>query len=203
MNSRDRILRALRATRHEPTQAPAPFGPALRYAEPSRQFVESFRAVGGEALCFASRELLPQALSGLAVVNSAERRCSLLPDLVAGNVELETIRDPHELEDLDVIIAQAQFGVAENGALWIDDSELAQRVALFIAQHVVFVLEASAVVDNMHQAYARLTFSEPGFGVFVSGPSKTADIEQSLVIGAHGPRSATVLLWDETDAGAG
>jgi L-lactate dehydrogenase complex protein LldG len=68
------------------------------------------------------------------------------------------------------------------------------RAILFITQHLVLVVPRDQVIDNMHQAYERLSFADPGFGVFLSGPSKTADIEQSLVIGAHGPRSLTVFL---------
>jgi L-lactate dehydrogenase complex protein LldG len=46
----------------------------------------------------------------------------------------------------------------------------------------------------MHQAYERLQGREYNFGVFIAGPSKTADIEQSLVLGAHGARTMTVFL---------
>ena len=64
----------------------------------------------------------------------------------------------------------------------------------FIAQHLALVISASNIVHNMHEAYERLSFDSPGFGAFISGPSKTADIEQSLVVGAHGPRSLTVFV---------
>ena len=71
-----------------------------------------------------------------------------------------------------------------------------QRTIYFIAQHLALVVPRSEVVSNMHQAYQRLRFDDNAFGCFVSGPSKTADIEQSLVIGAHGARSLTVFLVD-------
>ena len=68
------------------------------------------------------------------------------------------------------------------------------RAIYFIAQHLVLVVPREALLDHLHQAYERLSFAGAGYGLFISGPSKTADIEQSLVIGAHGARSLTVLL---------
>jgi L-lactate dehydrogenase complex protein LldG len=70
------------------------------------------------------------------------------------------------------------------------------RAIYFIVQHLALVLPADQLVDNMHQAYDRATVGSSSLGLFLSGPSKTADIEQSLVIGAHGPRSLSVVLVD-------
>ena len=59
----------------------------------------------------------------------------------------------------------------------------------------LIILNKNNIVDNMHQAYSRDEMSrERSFGIFISGPSKTADIEQALVFGAHGARKVTVIL---------
>ena len=122
------------------------------------------------------------------------RIVSLVEGVGRANVDLEAIDDPHALQDLDFAVLPGQFAVAENGAVWFSAAGVKHRVVPFITQHLALVVPADQLLDNMHQAYDRLAFSEPGFGTFISGPSKTADIEQSLVIGAHGPRSLTVFL---------
>lgn len=101
---------------------------------------------------------------------------------------------PHDFEKLDVLVLQGDFGVAENGAIWISDHGLPVRVLPFISKHLVLVLDKSELVADLHQAYARLEESMYGFGLFISGPSKTADIEQSLVMGAQGALSLSVFL---------
>jgi L-lactate dehydrogenase complex protein LldG len=78
--------------------------------------------------------------------------------------------------------------------LWLTDQDLGQRIAPFITQHLAIILQTDAIVPTMHQAYQLISEAEYGFGTFIAGPSKTADIEQSLVLGAHGARSLTVFL---------
>lgn len=99
-----------------------------------------------------------------------------------------------EFSDLDLAILEGQIGTAENGAIWLDDSNLDLRAIPFITQHLIIVLEKKNLVENLHQAYDKLENNKSGFGVFIAGPSKTADIEQSLVIGAHGAMSLSVVL---------
>ena len=96
--------------------------------------------------------------------------------------------------NIDLFIAEPKLGVAENGCLWLDDHVLKHRVAPFACQHTLLVLDHRNIVPTMHQAYRILNINETGYGVFIAGPSKTADIEQSLVIGAQGAVSNTIIL---------
>lgn len=109
-------------------------------------------------------------------------------------VDLETINKPHDLEDLDVLVLESQLGVAENGAVWLTDNEIPVRVLPFITKHLVIVISNNNIVPYMHQAYSKIEGLDSNYGIFLSGPSKTADIEQSLVIGAQGALSLTVFL---------
>lgn len=104
--------------------------------------------------------------------------------------------DPHSLEDVELTLVKAHFGVAENSALWVTDDLLGQRVSPFIPQYLAIVVNKYNIVATMHQAYERIGNQEYGFGTFIAGPSKTADIEQSLVLGAHGARGLVVFLLD-------
>ncbi|WP_426484783.1 LutC/YkgG family protein [Flavobacterium sp. 2] len=102
--------------------------------------------------------------------------------------------DPHSLKDVELTVIKTHFGVAENSALWVTDDILGQRVSPFIAQYLAIIVNKENIYPTMHQAYEKIGNQEYGFGTFIAGPSKTADIEQSLVLGAHGARSLIVFL---------
>ncbi|QOY89192.1 LutC/YkgG family protein [Paludibaculum fermentans] len=190
--SRDTILKAMRA--NAPQLRPLPDPPqAIVYPNPLEHFAATLAGVGGRFLKATDEADLQLQLGSLEVFQRATRIASTVPSL-PGNVDLEALKNPHELEGIDLAILPGDFAVAENGAVWVPGTNLGPQRAIFvIAQHLVLVIQASTVVHNMQQAYENLNLQRPGFGVFISGPSKTADIEQSLVIGAHGARSCTVI----------
>lgn len=121
---------------------------------------------------------------------------------VISNVALQSLelsedwknQDPHDLQDVEFALFEGTLGVAENGAIWLSETQMGQRIAPFICQRMGIILKKSSIVPLMHHAYKTLEINNLGFGTFISGPSKTADIEQSLVIGAHGPRGLVVFL---------
>lgn len=104
---------------------------------------------------------------------------------------------PVQLADVELAVLQSDLAVAENGAIWITEDQMGQRVLPFITQHLAVLVKAKNIVATMHDAYNIIGISTQGFGAFIAGPSKTADIEQSLVIGAHGPRSMSLFLLDD------
>jgi len=126
--------------------------------------------------------------------DSEKRKITTLPELEEIAATNWTNDDPHSLENVELTIVKAHFGVAENAALWVTDELLGQRASVFIAQYLAIVVNKKDIVPTMHQAYERIGNQEYGFGTFIAGPSKTADIEQSLVLGAHGARGLTVFL---------
>jgi len=99
-----------------------------------------------------------------------------------------------ELAKTNTLVMESQFGVAENGAVWIDETNFPHRLLPFITEQLVVVLNRENMVSDMHEAYRKINLRDTGFGVFISGPSKTADIEQSLVYGAHGEKEVVVIF---------
>ncbi|CAA9196919.1 Lactate utilization protein C [Flavobacterium bizetiae] len=128
--------------------------------------------------------------------NLQKRLITTLPQLVEIASLDWTNDDPHSLQDVELNVIKAHFGVAENSALWVTDDVLGQRVSPFIAQYLAIIVHKKDIIASMHQAYDRIGNQEYGFGTFIAGPSKTADIEQSLVLGAHGARGLIVFLLD-------
>ena len=192
MSSREKILAQLRSQTLPEQELPDLAGPWIAYDNLAEQFAKTLQGIGGSCHFVASLAEAREHLQSKPEFQIAKQITSLVPELSAGNFNEKDCDDPHQLETLDFAIVRGEFGVAENGAIWLWDAALRNRVLLFITQHLVLVISANQIVPTMHHAYERLTFGEGKFGAFIAGPSKTADIEQSLVIGAHGPRSLTV-----------
>jgi L-lactate dehydrogenase complex protein LldG len=193
VNTRTALLARLAAQRLEPVALPALTGDWQRYPDARERFRAAVGEAAGAVVSVGIGTSLQEVVHELEVMRGATS-CSLSPMLPGTR---EAPLDAHGYRDVDVVIAPAQFGVAENGAVWIDGAAIPVRAALFLAQHLVLLLPLGEIVDNMHQAYDRIgsSLSQSAFGCFMSGPSKTADIEQALVVGAHGPRSLTIVEY--------
>ena len=123
MSSRDAILTSLR--RNAPAAPPLPEAPAaIAYADPETQFAEAFGSVGGKFVRVSSLAEVNAELGKIESYTQAHKIASLIPDVGKANVDLAAIKDPHELEGIDVAILAGEFGVAENGAVWVPGSML-------------------------------------------------------------------------------
>lgn len=193
MSSRDDILKAVKANKPEPTPLPE----LPKFARPERTMVEAFReaaeGVGAKVIELNALAYLRRILKDR--YPKANKIVHYLEDFDLTGQDWQSLKDAHQLADVDVAILEGAFGVAENAAIWLTEEVLPERVLPFITQHLVLVLRRDEIVWNMHEAYQWIEGLETGFGVFISGPSKTADIEQSLVLGAHGPRTLLIALY--------
>lgn len=196
--SKHEILQAVRRNRPAERELPTVAHEWTTYADPRAKFVEVLELVGGSTLIARDMAGLNQQLSQLPQFAGATKIASLVPGIAKADVDVSKLEAPHEFAGVDVAILPGEFAVAENAAVWVTDEHVPIRVLYFLCQHLVLVVPATEIVHHMHAAYERLqqAFAVRRFGAFISGPSKTADIEQTLVVGAHGPRSLVVCFLE-------
>lgn len=163
----------------------------IQYPDIEKQFIEISKTVGGNAIILQPGEDINEVIK--SSYPDAKVIASNLPDITIATINPDDIGDPHELNGTELGIIQGEIGVAENGCVWIPQN-VKQKVVYFISEYLVIVLDKKNLVNNMHEAYKKIQFGDKGFGVFISGPSKTADIEQALVVGAHGAKGVMIIL---------
>ncbi len=186
MSSREQILAAIKGIERE--SKPLPDIPAFpQTADIQKVFQNSIQGNKGEVLSPSQFEEWIASIGEQKIISISDRYHKL------STIKLPS--DPHDLNELNLAIIDGQFGVSENGAIWLEDENIKLRALPFITEHLVIVLDSQKLVPSMHQAYELIGSKYSGFGLFIAGPSKTADIEQSLVIGAHGAKSLRVVLF--------
>ena len=202
------FLNKLRKNTHVQFDMPAVDVKGIQYEDTLQQFVAMSQSVGAQVMRASKdddmlneivRMAYPQAKGCASNLRDIqlEKLQAFTPDGGTDEVVLrnpDTVAEANELNGTDVCVVRGQLGVAENGCVWIPQT-MKEKAELFISEYLVIILDEKSVVNNMHEAYARIEMDPKyNFGTFISGPSKTADIEQALVMGAQAARGVTIVL---------
>lgn len=197
MSNKEDILKKYRSNIHERFEMPdlSDITP-ITYKDPLSQFIEMSKNVGGNIIEVKENQDINALVKEL--YPDAKEIASNLSEITIATRNPDTIENAQALNGTDVGIIRGMFGVAENGCIWIPQ-QMKEKAVCFISENIVILLRKSQIVNNMHEAYKQIVFDSKydGYGTFISGPSKTADIAQVLVMGAQAARSVTILLMPD------
>ncbi|WP_024955404.1 LutC/YkgG family protein [Sulfurospirillum arcachonense] len=192
MSSKETILNSIRENTITSTiKLPETNIPHISYENKNEKYAAALASVGGNAVWLEDGDINAFVAEHY---KDTEVIASTCKEFTNETIDANKPNTPHALENVDLAVIKAQFAVAENGAVWVKNPENRHRALYFLAKQLLIIVDKNAIVDTMHEAYEQIEFNKSGYGLFISGPSKTADIEQSLVIGAHGPTDACILF---------
>jgi L-lactate dehydrogenase complex protein LldG len=189
MSARDTILQSIKINQPQPIALPViDIDAVITYPDIVQQYKAVLESIGGQWEEVNNEDEIGPWIEH--TIKNKNRVINTLTTPVSDLIKLTA----DDLEAVDVAIMQGTVAVAENGSIWLSETQMKNRLLPFICQQLVIIIQTKNMVHTMHHAYKKINITETGFGVFIAGPSKTADIEQSLVIGAHGPVGLKVLI---------
>jgi L-lactate dehydrogenase complex protein LldG len=190
MTTRDAFLAKVRQA--QPPAQPRPDVPLFTAAggDLRARFTTALQAMGGTCVDAAAHSdvsaLIRERFGEAASIASAAAE-------VQGTRALTADTEPASLQDIDVGVVRARFGVAETGSVWFSEREYVVNALGYIVQHLVVLLDPAQLIDGLQDVYRRDDFRDARYAALVTGPSATADIEGVLIRGAQGVRSLTVV----------
>jgi len=173
MSSREDILARVR--RNQPSATTLPDVPTFDrdIASLSETFKAAFTRMGGKLAEPPRDGNLTQLVRSL--FPDARVICSATPE-VEGNRALDLQAPPAALDDVDVGVVRAVYGVAETGSVWITQAQFKVSALGFLSQHLVVLLDPAQIVPNLHHAYRRQTDFDTGYGAFMTGPYRRSAV---------------------------
>ena len=153
----------------------------LSHSDPITRFKESLEAVSGH--CIITTD----------VTDSLNE---IITDLKAERIAYsDNPPNAHDIFGYDVGISTAQAGIAETGTLVLDSAVERHRLVSLVPPVHIAIINASSIVETLGEALTLLQKKEISPAItFITGPSRTADIELTLAIGVHGPQELYVIV---------
>lgn len=192
MTTREKILDAVLKNQPPATELPDTSMFKGYNDDVVNQYMDVFKTIGG--YCYLVEDVAAVKTLLHEKFDTNKRIVTTLPELSDICELISVTNDAHSYNDVELAVISGHFGVAENGAVWLTEEVMGQRIIPYICQHLAVIIQAESIVPTLHEAYEEIGQGNYGFGGFIGGPSKTADIEQALVLGAHGPLTMTVFI---------
>jgi len=190
MSGREKILAAVKKNQPSMVELPGLSFAGNGSIDLKAQFIKTLTGIGGSVIEVNDLKEVSDHIK--STFPESGRFINRVADL---DFEISSLKsDPHDFSNVTVAIMQGEFGVAENGAIWLTDANMGDHALPYICEQLVLIINKKSIVPTLHEAYDKIDSSTYKLGTFLAGPSKTADIEQSLVLGAHGSKSLIVFL---------
>ena len=184
--SRDAVLSAVRAGKPPKLPLPPPYSAPERADDPVAEFARILTIVGGHWHVATDLATTLAEITGPLAEHGPVLDCT----------SAETSEFAKSATPRSAVIVDGRVGVAEMGAVWVGPTLLARAYLPVVCHALVVVITREAIVHSLHEGYARAAqyLEDEPYGMWIAGPSKTADIEKTLVIGAQGTAAHHIVL---------
>ncbi len=195
MSARDEILESIRARQLARTPKPAVYRAPPTAGDLVEAFAEKLSAQYADVRMLDGMAEVPAAIADILRGRNLAAQIHIAPDSALASLDLPNIEIKREPPGaFDAAVTLAPFAIAETGTLAYISAKGAPASWHFRPMLEIAIVRAGTVVAELEDVLAALPDGLPATLNLVSGPSRTGDIEQTMELGAHGPKALAVLV---------